>query len=332
MRHPVRRSFRSPLAALALLAGVSLGASGQVTPPAQESRTTGPPTDRPFRSHIEVISVNATVFDHSGKLVTDLPREAFEVYEDGEPRAVSQFTRERVPVSLGLLLDASDSMWGKRIVDARAAVEQFLFERLDQADDYFVMAFNHAPRVLTPWTNQPDVVRPALADLRPTGGTAVYDAVLAALPLLERRGKQRAAILIISDGADTASDATLREVRAALTRSDAFVYAVAIDPPADRPINTRVNTTALRELTEGTGGRTEVVRDTSELATATARIADELNNQYLIGYDSTRAPDGDFHSIRVRIKGTKYRVLARNGYIADPISRRLGLRPLPREQ
>jgi hypothetical protein len=56
-----------------------------------------------------------------------------------------------------------------------------------------------------------------------------------------------------------------------------------------------------------------------------------LNNQYLLGYDSTRAPDGDFHSIRVRVKGTKYRVLSRNGYIADPISRRLGFRPLPRD-
>lgn len=300
---------------LALVAGVALSAQ----------------TPRPYRSNIEVISVTATVVDGEGRLVTDLPREVFEVYEDNQQRPVSQFTHERVPVSLGLLLDVSDSMWGKRIVDARGAVEQFLFERLDPADEYFVMAFNHAPRVLTPWTSSQAIVRPALETLRPGGGTAVYDAVMAALPLLERRGRQRAALLIISDGADNSSDTSLADLRKALIRSDAFVYAVAIDPPSERPINTRVSTAALREVTDSSGGRTEIVRDSADLSNATARIAAELNSQYLLGYDSTRAPDGDFHSIRVRIKNSSYRVRSRNGYIADPISRRLGLRPLPRD-
>jgi Ca-activated chloride channel family protein len=311
------------LAALAVMAGITLRASDQVPSTVQRD-------ERAYRSTIEVISVTATVTDGAGKLVTDLPQEAFEVFEDGEPRPVSQFTHERVPVSLGLLLDASDSMWGQRIVDARAAVEEFLFERLDPADEYFVMAFNHAPRVLTPWTSSPDVVRPSLQAVRPTGGTAIYDAVVGALPLLERRGRQRAALLIISDGADTASDNALRDVRTALMRSDAFVYAVAIDPPTQRPINTRVSVAALREITDTSGGRTELVRDSSELPGATARIAEELNSQYLLGYDAIRAPDGDFHSIRVRIKNAPYRVRSRNGYIADPISRRLGFRPLPR--
>ena len=72
-----------------------------------------------------------------------LPREAFEIFEDGEPQAITQFTNERVPVGLGVLLDTSDSMFGRRIVDARAAVERFLFELLDPDDEFFVMAFNH---------------------------------------------------------------------------------------------------------------------------------------------------------------------------------------------
>jgi Ca-activated chloride channel family protein len=337
------------LSALAVSAGVVVCAQAPAPPAAPSAPSSSSPSTTPlqsqssqpgdirlFRSNIEVISVTATVLDTNGKLVTDLPKEMFEVYEDGIRRTVSQFTQERVPVSLGVLLDSSDSMWGQRIADARDAVQQFLAERLDASDEFFVMAFNHQPKVLTPWTTSLDVVRPPLEALKPSGSTAIYDAINASLPLLERRAKPRAALLVISDGADTASDIGLQELRKALLRSDVFVYAIAIDPPGGRPINTRVNLAALREITEGSGGRTELVRDSSELPTATARIAEELNHQYLIGYDSTRAPDGDFHSIRVRIKseatgGATYRVRARHGYIADPLSRRLGFRPLPRE-
>jgi Ca-activated chloride channel homolog len=313
----------------------SPSSSSPSTTPLQ-STTQMPGDIRLYRSHVEVISVTATVLDTNGKLVTDLPKEMFEVYEDGIKRPVSQFTHERVPVSLGVLIDSSDSMWGQRMVDARDAVLQFLAERLDDSDEFFVMSFNHLPKVLTPWTTSMDVVRPPLEAVKPSGSTAIYDAINASLPLLDRRAKPRAALLVISDGADTASDVSLQDLRKALLRSDVFVYAIAIDPPGGRPINTRVNVAALREITEGSGGRTELVRDSSELPTATARIAEELNHQYLIGYDSTRAPDGDFHSIRVRIKSEvpgapTYRVRARHGYIADPVSRRLGFRPLPRE-
>ena len=136
----------------------------------------------------------------------------------------------------------------------------------------------------------------------------------------ERRpARERAALLLISDGADTASSAGLRDVRSALLRSDAFVYAVAIDSPASQAINTRVNPTALREITDDSGGRTEVAHDAAELADATARIADELNHQYVLGYTSARGPDGRYHSIRVRVHGSDYKVRARNGYMAgDP--------------
>ena len=91
-------------------------------------------------------------------------------------------------------------------------------------------------------------------------------------------------MLIISDGADTASDAALREVRSALIRSDAFVYAIAVDPPAKRAINEAVNMSALNEITGGSGGNTELVHQTSDLVAATARIAEELNSQYVLGY------------------------------------------------
>ena len=274
-----------------------------------------------FRSGVDLISVTATVIDREGRLITGLPREAFEIYEDGDQQAITQFTNERVPVSLAVLLDVSDSMYGQRLVDARAAVERFLFDLLDEDDEFAVMAFNHEPRPLTEWTRAPGVVSRAMAALRPFGATALYDAVLTALPMMNTRSRQRASLLIISDGADTASDAPLREVRSALVRSDAFVYAIAIDPPARRAINETVNVSALNEITGGSGGNTEVVHETAGLVAATARIAEELNSQYVLGYHSPKPPDGKYHSIRVRVTNSEYLVRARRGYIAEPRGR-----------
>lgn len=297
---------------------VSLVTASAVVAAAAQTPTQPPLRDhRLYRSGVDLTTITATVTDRDGRLIPDLPREAFEVFEDGEPQTVTQFVHDRVPVGLGVLLDISDSMFGRRIQDARTAVDRFLFQLLDPADEFFLMAFNHRPRALTGWTQAHDDVRRALDGLRPSGGTAIYDAIFDALPILDRRTQQRAALLVISDGADTASGATLREVRSALLRSEAFVYAIAIDSPDPQAINARVNAQALREITAETGGRTEVVQSSGELLEACQRIADELNSQYVLGYTSTHAADGKYHSIRVRIAGADHRVRARNGYIAS---------------
>ncbi len=299
-------------AVLAFLAGAA--ALAQTQPPIADQRL--------FQSGIEVTSITATVTDASGRLVTGLSQESFEVYEDGIRQTVTQFTRERVPIGVGVLLDSSDSMFGRRMQDARSAVERFLFELLDAGDEFFLMTFNHRPRPLTGWTREHQEIQRALGALKPTGGTAIYDAILDGLPLMEVRTRQRGALLVISDGADTASNGTLREIRSALLRSDAFVYAIAIDPPERQAINTRVNAQALREITSESGGRTEVVQNGAELHDATARIAEELNSQYVLGYTSPRGADGQYHSIRVRVAGTDYRVRARSGYVATPLGSR----------
>jgi Ca-activated chloride channel homolog len=304
----VRRSSIGPGSWASALALVAAGTLAYAQAPPERPRS--------LRSSIELTVVTATVFDQDNHLVTGLPRDAFEVYEDGEPQVISQFTHERVPIGLGLLLDVSDSMFGQRLRDARAAVERFLLDLLAPADSFFLMSFNHEPRLLTPWAADPATVRDALAGLRPSGGTAIYDSVLAALPLMDERPRERAAIVIISDGADTTSDVTLRDLRSALLRADTFVYAVAIDSPVRQPINTRVNPEALGEITNPSGGHTTVVRDSGDLAAATARIAEELNSQYVLGYSSPHPGDGRYHSIRLRVGGGTYRVRARNGYVA----------------
>jgi len=275
-------------------------------------RSEAPPT---FRSAIDLTTVNATVIDRNGHLVRELPREVFEVFEDGEPQTISQFTNERVPVSLAMLVDVSDSMFGKRIADARDAVETFVTDLLDPADEFSILAFNHRQHLLTEWTDDRSVAARVLGPIHPSGSTAIYDAIVATLPLVESRRRQRAALVLVSDGGDTASDTSLREVRSALLRTDAFVYAIAIEATAPYLINRPVAANALREVTDQSGGTTQVVQSSGEVISAMWEIADELNSQYLIGYTSAKSNDGKYHSIRVRVKGSDYRVRARNGYV-----------------
>lgn len=269
-----------------------------------------------LRSSVEVTVVTATVRDDTGRLAPDLPREAFEIYEDGVKVPISQFTNERVPLGLGLLMDTSDSMFGRRIKDAQAAVERFLLELLAPTDAFFVLAFNHEPHLLFGWKTAPDGVHEALGRLRPGGSTAIYDALYAALPFISNRPRERAAIVLITDGDDTASDLTLHDLRPSLIRTDAFVYAIAIDTPEPQPMARRVNPASLNEITGQSGGRTEIVRSTEDLGPATANIAEELNHQYVLGYSSPTPGDGQYHSIRVRVNRDGYKVRARAGYVA----------------
>jgi VWFA-related protein len=293
-----------PAAALAILA--ACGAAGVLA----QGQPAGPipPQKTPLRSSVELTVVTATVRDAEGKLA--------EVFEDGQPVPIAQFTSERVPLGLGLLLDVSESMFGRKIKDAGAAVERFLLHLLSPSDAFFVMAFNHQPRVLFGWKTDPAGVHESLAKLYPTGSTAIYDAIQSAVPYLENRPRERAALVLVTDGADTASDLTLHDLRPALVRTDAFVYAIAIDVPGQQPIAQKISVPTLNEITNQSGGRTEVVRDTADLETATASIAEELNSQYVLGYSSPSPGDGRYHGIRVRVNREGYRVRARAGYVA----------------
>lgn len=168
--------------------------------------------------------------------------------------------------------------------------------------------------MLAPWTTERGGMRAKLDEIIPSGGTALYDAIDVSLPLFESRMHPRAAILLVSDGADTASDVTPTNLKYKLVRSDVFLYAIGIDS-LDARNSQRINQYTLGELTSQGGGYTEIIRNATELGPATERIADELNHQYMIGYTPATRGDGKLHTVRVKVANATYKVRARRGVV-----------------
>jgi len=345
-------------AALALLA-VSL--DGQQPTP---TRPDAEPQAR-FKSGVELINVTATVSDPNGHFVPGLQQEDFLVYEDDQPVTVTQFSADRVPVSLGIALDTSGSMAGSKIQEAQTALDRLLYDLLDRQDEVFLYRFSNIPVLLQSWTKDRQQLSRLLGRIEPNGGTAMYDAVAEAIPLAQKGQNRKKALLVISDGNDTASATTVRELKTQIRETETLVYAIGIDgidestsrqPPPRAPFPTpfprpfprapgpfggtpptvpsrppsggggayrrggmsddRVNVVALRDMTDDSGGRTEIIRDPRDLNPATASIADELSKQYYLGYLSSGKKDGRWHSIRVELRNRAYRVRARKGYVA----------------
>ena len=275
-----------------------------------------------FRADVELVQVSATVTDKAGRLVTGLGRDDLAVYEDGVEQPIALFSKERMPASLGILVDISDSMFGQRLADAARAVDRFVLDLLDGGDEAFLLLFNHEPRILARWTSPPRGLANRLADVHAFGGTAIYDAIVTSVPLLASRRHQRCGLVVISDGTDTASDRSLQDALRALGGTDAFVYAIAINDQPAVAIARQFSPEALNEITGLSGGYTELINRSSDLMAATERIATELNHQYTLAYRPPHPGDGQYHSIRVRAPNGEYVVRARRGYVATPRARR----------
>ena len=346
--------IRPALIALSVAASVALVAAGP-QPPDRGDQTLV------FRGGVDLINVTATVTDARGRFVDGLTQDDFLVYEDGAPVEVTQFSNARVPVSLGIALDTSGSMEGRKMEAARGALDRFLYDLLGADDEIFLCQFSYTPVLLQDWTADRGRLSRAIRDIHPRGGTALYDAVAESVPRVADGRHRKKALLIISDGNDTNSETDERALRPIIRESEALIYAIGIDgepSPADwtrrgprlpipapmpmpipspfpgggrrppqlpaggNPLGTgqddRVNVTALRNLTDESGGRTEIIRDADDLDMATAGIADELSRQYYLAYPAPTARDGRWHSIRVEVRSSAYRVRARRGYLASP--------------
>jgi Ca-activated chloride channel family protein len=308
-----------------------------------------------LKSKVELVNVTATVSDDSGRFVPGLHQGDFTVYEDNEKQEIKFFSAERVPVSLGILLDTSGSMTPDKMEYARAAINRFTQELLDPDDELFLMSFSRSSHLLQDWTTDRRLISRALSRVEGDGGTAMYDAIADALPITAGGKHEKKAILLISDGNDRNSVMSVNELRQAIRESETLVYALGVDssgrtfqidrprqpspPPMPFPIprgrgrgfpqiifgggggsvqmDEHVNAEALRRVTDDTGGRTEIVHGFKDLDQATERLADELSKQYYLGYSSTRPKDGRWHAIRVETKDKKLTVRARRGYVSS---------------
>lgn len=307
-----------------------------------------------FRSGVELVNVTATVTDDNGRFVSGLRKEDFTVYDDGVRQDVSYFSNDRVPVSLGILLDTSGSMSGGKIATARRAIDRFIYDLLGEDDELFFMEFASAPRLRQQWTKDRRLISRAVERVNPADGTAMYDAVADAIPLATAGENRKKALLVISDGNDSDSTVRINELRQLIRESEVLVYALGVDattsgssgrvqppvqlptpfpfpfPRGKRPLlpqisggtwsrgsDQRVNPAALRQMTDDTGGRTEIVRGFDGLDAATSRIADELSKQYSLGYSNSGEKDGRWHAIRVEVRDRRLTVRARKGYVAS---------------
>jgi Ca-activated chloride channel homolog len=307
-----------------------------------------------FKSGVELINVTATVTDGEGRFVSGLRKEDFTVYEDGQPQEITHFNNERVPVSLGIALDTSGSMTSDKMSAARAAIDRFVYDLLSPDDELFFMQFANRPQIVQQWTSDRRAISRAVSRVLPAGGTALYDAIADGVPLADVGRHSKKALLVISDGNDTNSRISSDELRSLIRESEVLVYALGVDgtnsqvrngptiqlpvplpfpipggpgrnrrpfPPIGggrrTPTSERVNANALRDITDDTGGRTEIVRGFRDLDGATTRLADEFSKQYYLGYASPGKKDGRWHEIRVVVKDRRLAVRARRGYIAS---------------
>jgi Ca-activated chloride channel family protein len=281
-----------------------------------------------IRVDVRLVNIYATVIDSSGRYVQGLKKDDFLVDEDGRRQLVSHFDHNQdTPVSVGVVLDTSGSMRLK-LDTATDAIDRFV-RTIHPDDDIFLMGFDNAPYVLQDFTSDRSKLRKSLRYADVGGGTALYDAMESALKKITSGANNKHAILLVTDGQDTSSRATLAEVRQRIREAELLVYSLGIFPTSDLLDTSRgrfggrdtVDMNILKEYAADSGGRAFPVSDdmlggkNSQFERILDQIAAELRNQYTVGYYPAHPDDGRFHSISVRTRYGYY-VRARRGYVA----------------
>jgi Ca-activated chloride channel family protein len=262
---------------------------------------------RQFSSGVNLVEVYASVTDSRGEPLTGLRQADFELREDGERQAISNFAAGEFPLSVAIAVDRSFSMDGTRLTLAKAAVRAFLAE-LRPADESMVIAVGSEVETIAPLSTNRAAQIDALDRLDAFGTTGLYDAIISAVDSVQP-AKGRRALVLLSDGDDRYSRATLAEALDRARGSDVMIYPVALG--STRP-------PLFAELATLTGGRSFHARDAATLTATLRAMAHELHTQYLLGYTPSRplvAGSHEWRSISVTVKQTGAQVRARDGYL-----------------
>jgi Ca-activated chloride channel family protein len=296
------------LAAVLLAAGLSAALGAQQQQPPK------------LRSGIDLVSLNVSVTDSTGKYVTELDQADFEVFEDGAKQTISFFSRKQQPIALAILLDTSNSMEVKLTTAQEAAIG---FSRRLQPDDVAeVIDFSSQVRILQNFTSDAQALERAIRSTNADGSTALYNAIYISLKEL---GKVRArsedeirrqAIVVLSDGDDTSSLLPYEEVLDLAKRSETAIYTIGLREQRDgsRP-NFKEAEYVLKQLAQETGGRSFFPTSVHELPRIYEQISQELSTLYSIAYSSKNPlRNGAWRRIVVRVAKPGLIARTRQGY------------------
>jgi Ca-activated chloride channel homolog len=283
-----------------------------------------------FRSGVDLVTVSATVRDGKGRLVKDLEKKDFEVIDRGDRRIISEFRSERAPLSLAILFDVSGSMdTADRVTAAKFAAHHLISQLEEGRDEAGLFAFDSRLREVAPFSVDTRALKGALGEVDPFGATSLHDAIAAAAERVASRPMARRAVVVLTDGIDTASRLTPAQVSAKAAAIDVPVYIIAVVLPIDDPGSDRATPGARRTAPESIGTVEDLARwtggalyysSTSASAYQAARaVIDELRHLYLIAFEPGASPG--WHPIEIRTSQKDFVVRTRGGYVAGPAGR-----------
>ena len=260
------------------------------------------------RVDVGLVELFATVTDGSGRLVDDLARDDFEVLEGGRERPIQRFDRvQDLPLVVGFALDASTSM-ADHMAEARQAAVGFLDSVIRPGDRTFAVSFNDKPELVAPPTDDVAVIERALLETHSTGWTTLYDAVVRSLFYFRGFGGRRALVLL-SDGEDTASRASFTEALDYAKQSGAVVYSIGLGGGGGLGLRSK-----LKRLADQTGGRFFQVSKVAELDQVYRQIELELRSQYFLTFAPAGGGSVDLDSVEIRLRDRGLKVRATRGY------------------
>jgi Ca-activated chloride channel homolog len=269
-----------------------------------------------FKKEVDEVTLHATVVDDHNRLVTNLTRNDFTVFEDSKAQKIISFRREDIPVAIGIVIDNSGSMRLKRPAVNAAAIN--LVQASNPQDKVFIVNFNEEYFLDQDYTASIPKLKDALERIEARGGTALYDATVASADHLKKSGElEKKVLLVVTDGEDNASRESLEQaVRRLQVENGPTVYTIGLLQEEHSKRAKR----ALREMAEETGGVAYFPKDLSEVNAITTQIAHDIRNQYTIGYKpDTPQSAGGYRAVRVDAQAKGYKKLqvrTRSGYYA----------------
>jgi len=271
-----------------------------------------------FKKDVDEVLLHATVQDDKNHIVTNLDRTAFSVFEDGKPQGIVSFHHEDIPVAMGIVIDNSGSMREKRNKVNQAALN--LVRSSNPKDEVFVVNFNDEYYLDQDFTNDLLLLKEALEKINASGGTSLYDAVVASGEHLKRNARlDKKVLFVVTDGEDNASNETLEQaVKQLQEENGPSVYAIGILGDEEHPKRAR---RALEIMAQHTGGLAFFPKTLDEVDAISRTVAHDIRNQYTIGYKPTKPRGaGGFRTVHVEAKAKghgKMVVRTKSGYYAS---------------